>query len=350
MAAQFENVAFVLEELRFDTPGQQLLDRFLIGYPRDGEFHRPPCKTHLWMPQETFAEEVHRRVADFGLQQEKALEDAIAMADGIVLVPRQTSAGGLLRSIVSSAPPNAAVFVYGAIGDSTEQANTLASHALTRKVPLASGTSTSVTWRLPEIDVPHNAVVSDALIVVQGEFPLAELHAIDGLLPLLARRAGGEHGVRDVQLVEGQQVWKFLAERETARRLLAAALSRSDSPQGLTVRDGRTQNLMAPGLLESMANNPRAWLLEHTDGLHTIIMVLDGVIADFNFALRTKDSNILSAQLYRPPAPQRHEFSRLAEVIENYFRTRQVPWPLNRSVLACDLLARFAQIRNSSTG
>jgi hypothetical protein len=348
MEPPLRKIAFVVEDLRFDTPGQQLLDRFLIGYPRDGVFHRPQCKIHLWMPRETAGEEAHRRVADFGLQQDKALEDAVATADGVVLVPRQISAGGLLSSIVLSAPQNAAIFVYGAIGDSPDQADTLASHARSREVLLASGTSTSVTWRLPEIDVSPDAAVSDALIVVQGEFPLAELHAIDGLLPRLARRAGGERGVRDVRVVEGQQVWKLLTDREMIRRLLAAALSRSDSPQGLTPRDGRTQNLMAPGLLQSMAKNPRAWLLEHADGVRSTIMVLDGVVADFNFALRTKDSNILSAQLYRPPAPQRHEFSRVAQMIENYFRTRKVPWPLDRSLLTCQLLAKLAQLRNSS--
>src|SRR2546422_1033212 len=35
-------IAFLVEEFSLQTPAQQLLDRFLIGYPRDGKFHRPP--------------------------------------------------------------------------------------------------------------------------------------------------------------------------------------------------------------------------------------------------------------------------------------------------------------------
>jgi hypothetical protein len=107
---------------------------------------------------------------------------------------------------------------------------------------------------------------------------------------------------------------------------------------------------MAPGLLQLLAKNPRAWLVEHRDGTRMTIMVLDGVVADFNFALWTNGSGMLSAQLYRPPAPQRHEFSRLAEVIENFFRDRQVPWSLTRSMLTCELLDRFARLRNGPNG
>ena len=33
-------ITFLLEDFALQTPAQQLLDRFLIGYRRDGEFHR----------------------------------------------------------------------------------------------------------------------------------------------------------------------------------------------------------------------------------------------------------------------------------------------------------------------
>ena len=33
-------IAFILEDFRIGSPGQQLLDRFLIGYSRDGEFRK----------------------------------------------------------------------------------------------------------------------------------------------------------------------------------------------------------------------------------------------------------------------------------------------------------------------
>jgi len=67
------------------------------------------------------------------------------------------------------------------------------------------------------------------------------------------------------------------------------------------------------------------------------------VIADFNFAVELANGSIVSAQLYRPPAPQRHEFSRLAAVIERFFVSRKSPWLPRRSVLTSGLLGAFAR-------
>jgi hypothetical protein len=48
--------------------------------------------------------------------------------------------------------------------------------------------------------------------------------------------------------------------------LLSSALSRSSTPLGLTVLDGRTQDLAAPGVLEQLVKNPVAYCVECNDG------------------------------------------------------------------------------------
>ena len=50
-----------------------------------------------------------------------------------------------------------------------------------------------------------------------------------------------------MQLVTGDAVWKAGQEGRWSHELLEAALSRSDSIQGLTVVDGRPQNLARTG-------------------------------------------------------------------------------------------------------
>lgn len=358
MEQSLRKIAFVAEEFGADTPAQQLLDRFLMGYPRDGEFHRPQdCEIHAWLAPGAADAEFRRRLADFPLRRHDAIEQAVAGADGIVVVPKGVAAGDLLASTLKAARKGSAVFVCGAMADTLDHAKRLAADATSRGVRLCAGTSVSVTWRLPDIDLPPGTWLTDALIVVRGEFPVAELQAIDGLMPLLERRQGGEAGVRRVQCLEGETVWALLDQPVTQpargdeprplRSLLAAALSRSDAPQGEPVRDGRTQDLVGLGLVPKMATHPRAWLLDHGDGLRTALLVLDGVVADFNFAVRLVDGSVLSAQLYRPPAPQRHEFSRLSAVVEDYFRSRQPPWPVRRGLLTSGLLEAFAQARSN---
>jgi len=355
-------LAFVLEEFGIDTPSQQLLDRFLMGYPRDGEFYHPGCQVNVWLAPGAADGELRRRVSDYAIVRHDRLEDAMAKADGIIVVPRSISAAGLLESVINASPSGAAVFVHGALAETLEQSRNLAARAAARQVLLAAGTPMAVTWRLPAIDLAAGTSLTAALIVVQGEFPLAELYALDGLFPMLERRRGGESGLRSVRRVEGPQVWNLednraspgpddesltVAQRHARWPLLGAALSRSDSPQGDAVRDGRTQDLLGLGLVPKLATNPRAWVLEHADGLRTILMVLDGVVADFNFALRTSRGGILSAQLYRPPAPQRHEFSRLAAMIERFVRSRVVPWPVQRSVLTASLLNTLKRLQDA---
>jgi hypothetical protein len=92
-----------------------------------------------------------------------------------------------------------------------------------------------------------------------------------------------------------------------------------------------------------LAKAPRAWLLEHRDGLKTAIMVLDGVVADYDFAVEARDGRIYSAQIYRPPAPAEHQFSRLAEVLEEFFRTGQQPWLATRGPFVSGALGAFNQ-------
>jgi hypothetical protein len=166
------------------------------------------------------------------------------------------------------------------------------------------------------------------------------------LLPVIERRRGGESGVRSVRLLESDEVWRAGDRKLWSWPLLASALSRSHSPQGDPVLDGRTQDIAGFGLVPKLARRPQAWLLEHHDGLRTSILVLDGVVGDFNFAVRAADGRVFSAQLFRAPPPLEQHFSLLAAAMEDFFQTRKSPWPLGRSLLIAGLLEAF---RNPAT-
>jgi hypothetical protein len=246
----------------------------------------------------------------------------------------------LLTKVLEAMPSGTACFAYGALTSTSDVAKRLVALAAKRNVALVSATSVATTFRLPDTDIAPGTPLKEALIVVQGASPLAELLALDGLLPVLERRRGGEVGVRSVSRIEGNDVWSAGDEGAWSRELLAAAISRSDTPQGDPERDGRTQDLVGLGLVQKLAPNPRAWVIEHRDGLRTSLLVLDGVVADFNFAVRARDGAITSAQLYRPPPPARAEFDRLAAVLERFFETGRESWPIQRSLLVAEILEK----------
>src|SRR5689334_12074432 len=74
-------------------PGQHLLDRFLAGYPVDGELHRPPFETvTAYVPPTLLTPDFERRQRKFKLVVATKVIDAVQDADAIVIVPRQPGA------------------------------------------------------------------------------------------------------------------------------------------------------------------------------------------------------------------------------------------------------------------
>ena len=141
-------------------------------------------------------------------------------------------------------------------------------HAAQRlKFPMLAGSSLPVTWRLPDLELPLGCEIEDALMVGDGGSDPMDYHALEAMQCMIERRKGGETGVKAVQMIEGDAVWKAGEQGRWSKKLLTAALSRSDTPQGLTVKDGRTQDLVGNGELPKLVKNPAAYFIEHNDGL-----------------------------------------------------------------------------------
>ena len=93
-------------------------------------------------------------------------------------------------------------------------------------------------------------------MVGEGGSDPMDYHALEAMQCMIERRKGGETGVKSVQMIEGDAVWKAGEEGRWSKELLTSALSRSDTPQGLTVQDGRTQDLVGSGELQKLVKNP----------------------------------------------------------------------------------------------
>src|SRR4029453_12161767 len=107
-----------------------------------------------------------------------------------------------------------------------------------------------------------------------------DFHGLEALQCMLERRQGGETGVRSVQMIEGESVWRAGGAGRYPRDLLVAALSRSDTPQGQTIADGRTQDLVAKNQLPKLVQNPSAYFIEHRDGVKGTLLMLNGGVKD----------------------------------------------------------------------
>jgi hypothetical protein len=206
------------------------------------------------------------------------------------------------------------------------------------KFPMLAGSSLPVTWRLPDVELPLGCEIESALMTGVGGSDPMDYHALEAMQCMIERRKGGETGVKAVQLVEGDAVWEAGEQGRWSRELLTAALSRSDTPQGLTLKDGRPQDLVGSGVLPQLVKNPAAYFIEHRDGLRTTLLMLNGAIKDYNFAARVKGIGTISTQFFLPPVPNVTYSACLVGKIEEMFETGKAPYPVERTLLVSGVL------------
>jgi hypothetical protein len=402
---------------RYQSSMQTLSDRFLVGYPHDGEWHMPnvqvvsmyvdqlarqaqaaPSPYELAMAGTKLAPANSAKGIAGGLGRQQAVaaqspaEKADAKSDlsrarsqqfGFRLcsnIPEALRCGGdriavdAVLAVVEQAdyPSNdggqillpgydffqqcvevfedegraVPYFNHKQLSYSFEQAQTMVKTANRLQFPLQAGSSLPVTWRLPDVDIPPGAEVDEAVMVGVGGFDGMDFDALEALQCMLERRKGGETGVKAVQLLEGDDVWAAGNAGRWSRDLLSSALSRSDTPLGLTVLDGRTQDLVASGVLPQLVKNPAAYCIEYTDGTRATLLMLNGAIQDFNIAVRVAGHGIVSTQFFVPPAPNQASSACLAAKIEQLFQTRSAAYPVERTLLTTGLLEACLQSRH----
>jgi hypothetical protein len=230
-----------------------------------------------------------------------------------------------------------------------DHAKTMVETARRLGFPFLAGSSLPVTWRLPSVEFPLGAEVEDALMVGAGGSDAMDFHAFEALQCILERRKGGETGVKQVQLLEHDAVWKAAAQGRWSWKLLESALSRSDSLLGLTVQDGRTQNLTVGEVIRNLATHPAAYLLTYNDGTKATLLMLDGALNDFNIAVKVKSqAELFSTQFLLPPVPNVVYSAMLMNYVVNMIETNRAAYPVERTLLVSGMLESCLESKQRS--
>jgi hypothetical protein len=207
------------------------------------------------------------------------------------------------------------------------------------RFPFLAGSSLPVTWRLPPVELPLGCQIEEALMVGEGGSDAMDFHALEAMQCMVERRQGGETGVRSLQLVDGDAVWKAANEKRWSWKLLESALSRSDSLKGLTTQDGRTQNLVEGGAIQRIVPHPAAYFIDYADGTHATLLMLNGALADYNFAARVRGlPDPVSCQFLLPPNPNVAYSACLMHHVETMIETGHAPYPVERTLLVSGML------------
>lgn len=329
-----KNIAIVVDDLALGSPAQQILDRFLIGYSHDGVFEARPFETVTVFAPESADRVLEERRKKFAFNRGRTRAEAVGSADAVVFVSRDG-----LNEVIENVRVGTPLFVYGLIASAEREAKAIVRKAADRRVSICAGTVMAALLQLPTMDIPDmkavGAQIREAMIVTDGN----ELDAFDAVASILESHRGVRE-IKKVRTLEGDAFWEG-GDKEWSWRLFAAALSRTDNAQGNTLLDGRTEEILNSGLVRTMAKSPRARIIEHSGGLRTTIMVLDGAVTDLLVAVRAgrrfMPGSIYSTQLFRSPKPQREEFSRLVGMMVDYFESGEPPWDSKRAIAMAEL-------------
>ena len=355
-----KRIAIVATVYRYLSHAQHIGDRFPVGYPRNGTWHKPDMKVvSLYVDQKPQGDQSAARAKEFGFPvyptiaetlrcggSRLAVDAVLVIGEhgeytrnekGQVLYPRYDF---VKQCVDVFEKDGVAVPLYNDkhLSYSFEKAKWMVDVSERLKFPMLAGSSLPVTWRLPDIELPLNCEIESALMVGYGGPDVMDFHGLEALQCMVERRKGGETGVKAVQMIEGDAVWKAGDAGRYSRELLVSALSRSDTPQGQTIVDGRTQDLVAKGELPKLVKNPAAYFVEYRDGLKATLLMLNGAVKDFTFATRVKGAGLQSTQFFLSPEPNVTYSACLVGKIEELFETGKAPYPVERTLLVSGVL------------
>ena len=358
-------IAAVVTVYRKHSHAQHIVDRFLEGYGWNGRHHRPPMDLVSLYVDQVGEDDLSRdRAARFpAMKIYPTVADALTLGgsglavDGVLLVgehgdyPRNEKGQRLypryelFRQIVAvfrSSGRTAPVFNDKHLSWNWAWAREM--YDISRQMGFAfmAGSSLPVTWRTPPLDMPTGARVREALCVGYGGVDSYDFHALETAQCMVERREGGEKGVRWLQAYRGDSFWEAHHAGVWPRELFEAALCRSH-----TLTPSRAGfNHVFPTLdeMKVLAKDPVAYHYEHTDGLKSTMILMNGLVQDFNFAARIEGRKTpLSTQMYLPMPPARttlaNFFSPQVNHIEGMFLTGRPPYPVERTLLTTGLVA-----------
>lgn len=299
---------------------QHIIDRFLDGFGWNGTWHRPPMDVvSLFVDQAGEGDLSPERAERHpGLKIYPTIEQALTRGtgklavDGVIYIGEQgvypvnekgqteypryqffEQIVGVYRASGRSVP----LFVDKHLSWKWEWAKKMYDTSRQMGFPLMAGSSLPLTWRIPAVEMPQGASIREAMCVAYGGVDSYDIHALETIQCMVERREGGESGVEWLQAYRGDEFWKAHEQGLWSQALFKAALCRSH-----TLMCGReTFTNVYPTLREmkALATNPVAYHYQHTDGLRCTMMLMNGLVQDFNFAATIEgQAHPLSTNMY----------------------------------------------------
>jgi hypothetical protein len=161
-------------------------------------------------------------------------------------------------------------------------------------IPFMAGSSVPLAQRIPPIEFPSGAVVEEAVSIHGGGIESYDFHAMEIMQSMIEFRRGGETGIKQVQLLEGEACQAAMKEGRFSSDLVTAAMN-AERNAGMKRRP-RLQFPTEPFV-------PRhAVLVTYQDGTKGTALTVGSGGDRWNFACRLRgESKPLATAFYSGP-------------------------------------------------
>lgn len=368
-----KRLAVITTEWRYHSHAWHMAERFLVGYPIAGRWHRPPLDVvGAYVDQRPANDLSVSRSEEFGFALYPTIAETLRQGgdslavDAVLIIGEhgeyQKSQYGQTKypryeffkqvtDVFRQDGQVVPVFNDKHLSWNWDWAKEMYDISRELGFPFTAGSSLPVTWRMPAVDLPHGAEVEELMCVAMGGVDSYDFHALEVIQCMAERRRGGETGVVSVQGLRGDSVWQAMASDSWSAggwdpALFDACLSRSHT---LAQPETFSHRFPTREQMRHWVRDPVAYRFEYADGVKATMLLMNGLVGDFTFAARLKGQpQPLSTLFHLPPNPNVVYSASLMAQAEETFSTGKSPYPIERTLLTTGLVE--AGVRSLGTG
>ncbi|MEJ7694409.1 hypothetical protein [Daejeonella sp.] len=241
---------------------------------------------------------------------------------GMKLYPRMNYLERIFR-VFDASKKSVPVFTDKALSYSWLDSKWIYDRAQELNVPMMAGSSLPYCWRDKPLEHPLGAKISEAVAIGYASLDAYGFHVTEILQCMVERRAGGETGVKSVEGLKGDDVWKAIDTGKISQKLVDAAC---DTIQG-----------KATGNMREIVETPFAVIVNYSDGTKGVILMLDKYV-NTGWAYSAKTSKgIMATEFVLSGGPIYAHFSYLTLNIQKFILSGPTA-PIERNLLTSGII------------
>lgn len=193
--------------------------------------------------------------------------------------------------------------------------------------PFMAGSSVPLAARRPALELPKGAKITEAVSIHGGGLESYDFHGLEVMQAMVESRAGGETGIREVEFLDGDNLWKAAEKGRWSPDLAETALATDPDP----ANSGTLREAVRSGRFRRKVHGIR---VTYNDGLRGVVLNAARDGTHWHFACKIDGDPTPKATSFDVgPWQNRCLFKALAHAIQTMFRDRKPPYSIERTLL-----------------